>query len=268
MMDPCTPAATSGQEQAALSLTPDVILKLIQNSERSSQGALRERHPLCINVSADDMIEVGSAVVKYLMSSSDTMVERNPIALLSNLKPMLEECFSVGISWFISELMKRNGSQSSVECHQDSLLDEVDEFSNIVKKEVVQEGEGQDHTASDSTDESSDDGVMEEVPDCPTRGDPRFRTKRVPPHILYTVRGVRCQICGILIKASNAVDKLVKHTIEEHPKKATVSFLKQVRQRNAFDKVIGEGIRYCTCKRCQLFGMARFHEGFWQRAGC
>ena len=89
-------------------------------------------------------------------------------------------------------------------------------------------------------------------------------TKNVPPHILYNLRGVRCKICWRVFRRTDAVDVLVKHIEEQHPEKATVHYLRMVRRQNAFDKVIGKGIPYCTCKYCKIFGLARFHKRFWK----
>ncbi|KAJ1524663.1 hypothetical protein ONE63_011146 [Megalurothrips usitatus] len=190
------------------------------------------------------------------------------MALLPKLKPMILECFSVGVSWLISELINKNSIESQPTFCQDHAPDEVEEFSHTLKKEVVLECEEKNDPDAPSADEK--DGT-EDPPfptHCLTMRDPCFRTKDVPPHILYSLRGVRCKLCWLLIKGTKAVQRLLKHTKEVHPHKATDSFLNKLRRDNAFDKVIGNGIRYCTCPYCKIFGIARFHDGFWKRPGC
>lgn len=96
----------------------------------------------------------------------------------------------------------------------------------------------------------------------PSDHDPDKLTKEVPPHILYTLRGVRCYHCWCLFKGPDAVDVLVQHTKDHHPKRATPADLKMLRKNNTFDKLIQNGVRYCTCEYCKIFEMARFHNGF------
>ena len=142
-----------------------------------------------------------------------------------------------------------------------------DEDYNLVLKSELELLDSSSPCKKDTGDDE-DDCDVDEVPGymtIPPDHNPDKLTKEVPPHILYTRKGVRCHHCWHLFKCKNAVDVLVQHTKDKHPKIATASYLNKLREDNSFDKLIGNGMRYCTCKYCKVFGIARFHDGFPKR---
>lgn len=257
--------SVSGQADTAVSLTPSGILKLLVTLRGSCLEDSNPRHlelfKQNVGISVKDLLHLGSAVVNEFQSSTVIADSAALSAFSPNMKPMIVESFSLGISWLITELIKKNSKQSEAMSYQD-------ELNQMVKNEVVTMNEMKFETEVLS-DYEEDETETQPLPKfCLTEKDPSFRTKDVPPHILFSQRGVRCKLCWHLFKGTKAVDKLLKHTKETHPLQATASFLEQVRQDNVYEKLIGKGIRYCTCPYCKIFGLARFHDGFWKRPGC
>jgi hypothetical protein len=77
-------------------------------------------------------------------------------------------------------------------------------------------------------------------------------TKNIPPDVVYCMRGVRCKLCYDLFKGHKCVERLVEHTKLKHKSRASFKFLRQLHENNSPEKVVGEGMRYCTCEHCEF----------------
>lgn len=81
-------------------------------------------------------------------------------------------------------------------------------------------------------------------------------TKDVPPHVVYSVRGVRCCHCGKPFRSPTCVEQLIEHTKRMHPLRATPRHIRLLRKETSFKNVLGNGMPYCKCRACRLFGAA------------
>lgn len=84
--------------------------------------------------------------------------------------------------------------------------------------------------------------------------------KDVPPIALYTFRGVMCKICFQRFNGKSCVETLIEHTKLHHKELATERYLKYIRLANRFERLIGNGIPYCTCDFCRRFGLASLKD--------
>ena len=81
-------------------------------------------------------------------------------------------------------------------------------------------------------------------------------TKEVPAAVIYSAIGVRCMFCYNVFKGTRCVDALMQHTKKDHPSRASPRFLRQLVRDNAPEKIIGNGIPYCTCPVCRVCSYA------------
>lgn len=71
-----------------------------------------------LDLSLEELVLLGSAVVKDVRSSSTTDIHATSLlAILPTLKPMLEDCFSVAISRLIFEVITKKVSKSHYIVH-------------------------------------------------------------------------------------------------------------------------------------------------------
>lgn len=107
---------------------------------------------------------------------------------------------------------------------------------SVVKSEVLLNDEEKFDPGAADTDSDTEDQVIKEDQFITREGHKKTLTRNVPPEILYTVRGVRCWLCHKPFRNPKAVDMLLDHTKEMHPKKATASFLRLLRRENALTR--------------------------------
>ncbi|XP_026280149.1 uncharacterized protein LOC113207705 isoform X2 [Frankliniella occidentalis] len=89
-----------------------------------------------------------------------------------------------------------------------------------------------------------------------------FPRKDVPAIVLCCVRGSLCKLCRLPFKGLDCLKNLIDHTKEKHSDKASQHFLKKVIEENSYDKMLGDGIMYCTCSMCIRIGMARLDKRY------
>ncbi|KAK3925560.1 Gamma-glutamyl phosphate reductase [Frankliniella fusca] len=92
-------------------------------------------------------------------------------------------------------------------------------------------------------------------------------TMDVPEFAVYCMRGVRCRICWFAAKGVNCVQRLINHTVKFHPEKSAEKFLDNIQKENSFEKVLGNGLPYCTCSTCICVGYVGWEKKIHRNVG-
>ncbi|XP_026289633.2 uncharacterized protein LOC113214481 [Frankliniella occidentalis] len=174
---------------------------------------------------------------------------------------LLKELLTEGVSPHLSQHHHASDCQQHNECSNEggnyNLPLEGTARSEITV-ETVKVEVNEDSEMKEETETVAADGKRMGVGTAlPHRRHFYYLSKNVPHTYALCMRGVKCKICGNIFKGMTCVDDLSNHIKKAHRKKATARFLKQIREENTVERIIGPGMTWCECCTCDF--LAKSH---------